>query len=276
MRDFTNIQPGLYKDITHEEYHKELPRDIVSNSYLTRLKHVPAATLIPMEETKALVLGRALHCLVLETEMFDSEFAISPRFDKRTKQGKAEADKFEAENLGKSIITEDDYTSIAEMARSILSHASARTLLTDGDCEQTVIWTDETTGIRCKCRPDLIPRGDHGVMCDLKSVQSIDEYAFQRSTLSYGYHRQAAMYREGYMRVTGRIIDKFAFICVEKEPPHPVRVFDMTPEFIEGGLSEYHQLLKLEKQCRDQGFYPRHREEGVVYLYPPKYYTNPD
>lgn len=40
-------------------------------------------------QTPAMLIGSALHKLVLEQESFDKEFAVLPEIDRRTKEGKA-------------------------------------------------------------------------------------------------------------------------------------------------------------------------------------------
>lgn len=275
--DLTEIQPGLYQNITHNQYHRDLPRDIVSNSYLSRLNECPAKALIPVEDSPILTFGRAMHCFVLEgADIFWNEFAVSPKFDRRTKEGKAGSVKFEADNFGKSIINEEEYAMIKDMARAVLSHPTARELLVDGCAEQTAIWIDEETGIRCKCRPDLVPHGDHGTLVDLKGMAGVAPHEFTRSVVAHGYARQAGMYAEGVYQVTGKIIDIFAFIAVEKEPPYRVEVYTLAKCFLGWGYDEFHRLLRLEKQCREQGFYPHYSCPGATDLFLPKYLSNPD
>lgn len=41
-------------------------------------------------DTEALVLGRAIHCALLEPDRWKSDFLVEPKFDKRTKAGKAD------------------------------------------------------------------------------------------------------------------------------------------------------------------------------------------
>lgn len=59
----------------------------------------------PLEQTTALLVGSAVHKMVLEPETFDSEFVIAPDINRRTKNGKEEYADFLKSAAGKSIIT---------------------------------------------------------------------------------------------------------------------------------------------------------------------------
>lgn len=263
------LGPGIYPDIPAETYH-ELP--FVSNSYLSRLDKCPAAAKVRMEETDALVFGRAAHSYVLEgPEVFCQEFIVAPKIDKRTKAGKEQWAEFQASNVGRGLITADDMATIEAMRDAVHSHPFARKLLGMGVSEQTVIWEDLQTGIMCKCRPDRIPSGGKGVLVDLKTTQDAGEIAFSRSMVKYGYARQAAMYLDGVNRATGETYDAFAFITVEKSEPYRVETYLIDPEFIQWGRLEYQRLLRLEQLCRAEGAYPNYQHSELVTIYKPNY-----
>jgi len=262
------IGEGIHSDISHKEYHS-LP--YVSNSYLGRLDKCPAAAKVPQEDTPSLLFGRAFHAFCLEgMESFTRDFAVAPAVDRRTKEGKAIWSKFQEDNEGKDVLSDTDYQKIVDMGGAILRHPFAKELLFKGVSEQTVIWQDPETGIMCKCRPDRIPDGVHGVLIDLKSTRDASEHAFLRSITSYGYARQNAFYSDGINAISGQVIDAFAFIAVEVDPPHRVEVYTLSPEFVEYGRTEYMRLLRIEKECRKSG-YPNYQNAGAVELYLPKY-----
>lgn len=91
------MKPGIYFDISNEDYHAG---DGVSKSQLDMVAKNPAllkwVQAAPEDEEKksALDMGTALHCLLLEPGEFDKRFIVSPKFDRRTKQGKADEEAF--------------------------------------------------------------------------------------------------------------------------------------------------------------------------------------
>lgn len=264
------LSTGIYSDIPHDVYHSM--RDYVSNSYLSRLDKCPAAAKVPQEDTPAMLLGRAVHCYVLEgAEEFDKHFCVAPAVNKRTNGGKAAWAEFCAANPGKDVITADEYQMLIAMREAVYQHPFARMVLAEGLSEQTVIWADSTTGIKCQCRPDRIPSNGVGVLVDLKTTGDAGERGFTHSVVNYGYARQSAFYLDGYNAATGADADAFIFIAVEKIPPYRVETYLLDPEFIRFGRYDYQRLLNIELQCREQGAYPNRQTDELITLYCPKY-----
>lgn len=265
------MKPGIYDNIPSHTYHNEI--QAVSNSYLGRLAKCPAAARIPMEETAALLFGRACHSFVLEgEEVFFAEFAVAPKCDRRTKEGKAAFEQFTLANEGKTVITVDDLNTIFAIDASVKSHPFAKQLLAQGISEQTVIWEDEETGVLCKCRPDRTPSGNKGVLVDLKTTTDASERSFLNSVIKYGYARQAKHYIEGVNAGIGRTdYDAFAFIAVEKEAPYRCEVYILDDAFLEYGANERTRLLRIEAQCRKNNFWPAYQNAGAQDLFKPMY-----
>lgn len=264
------MEPGIYQNISHADYHAMT--DIVSNSYLGRLDKCPAAAKVPMEETPALTFGRAFHSYVLDGQAsFERDFAIAPDIDKRTKEGKAEWQLFCEVNAGRTIISMNDMTAIEEMFGAIAIHPFAGPLLQVGRSEMSVFWTDEDTGLPCKCRPDRIPDGEHGVILDLKSVRSADLHAFTSACMNFGYGREAGMYIEGMNAVSSSKVDAFIFICVEKDAPYRTEVYTLEDLFIDYGKKEFHRLIQIEAKCRKDGYYPNYKNDEIKTIYLPNW-----
>ena len=264
------MEPGIYPNISHKVYHEMA--DIVSNSYLGRLNHCPASAKVPMEETAALTFGRAFHSFVLDgQESFDREFGVAPECDRRTKEGKAAYALFCEENGDKTVISQNDMNIIGEMYGALALHPIAAKLLPEGRSEMSVFWIDEKTALSCKCRPDRIPEGDHGVILDIKTVRSADIHAFTSACMTYGYAREAGLYIEGFNAVSSAKVDAFVFICQEKDPPYRVEVYTLEDMFIEYGRKEFHRLIGIEAECRNKGFWPHWKNEDIKTLYLPNY-----
>ncbi len=257
-------------EMSEEKYHS-LSLDIASNSYLSKLNKCPASARVPMPDTATLQFGRAVHSYVLEGEdIFNSRFTVAPTCDKRTSAGKAMWAKHMTDNLGKTPLTEEEFVKIYGINRAVKSHPFAGDLLMCGIPEQTAIWTDEKTGITCKCRPDFVPAG-HNIIVDLKTAQSAEEYAFAKSVTTYRYFQQSSMYLEGLSKASGDKYDSFVFIAVEKEFPFRTEVYAMDQDYLAWGNSEFHRLLQLEKDCRNKGSYDHFTNAGCQDLFMPGY-----
>lgn len=258
------MREGLFADISAEEYHSITA---VSNSYLQRLNRIPAAVKVEQEDSTAFLFGRAFHCLLLEgEEVFQSLFAIAPDIDKRTKVGKDDCAVFCSENVGKGIITAEQYESMARMAFSVKGHPFAATVLFEGISEQSVFWTDKETGLYCKCRPDRVPHGGHGVILDIKTTRDATQRGFTRAAASYGYHRQAAFYIDGFNSVSETKVDAFIFIAVEKEPPYVVGCYTLSDIDLETARMQNHELKEKELWYREKNLWPNYESDGLIEL----------
>jgi exodeoxyribonuclease VIII len=259
---------GIYAQISHEDYHR---LDYISHSYLQRLNTCPANAKVPVEETPAMLFGRAFHVLCLEgLEAFDKGFYVIPNIDKRTKDGKALYKECQESAEGRILVSVEDFQTMTSMVNAIFTHPFACKLMAEGRSEQTIIWEED--GQKCKARPDRIPGGDHGVIVDVKTAGSADSRAFTNACLRYGYAMQAAMYITGFNAVCSAKVDAFVFVVVEKEPPYRVEVYTLEDAFIQWGISEFQRLLALEIECRERNFWPHFQNAGAQELYLPNYY----
>lgn len=261
------MHTGIHLNISHDDYHAF---DAISNGYLKKLSTVPAAAKVPVEETPAMIFGRAVHAYVLEGEAaFDAEFAAAPECDRRTTSGKALFAEFSALNGHKTIIKADDITKIQAINAAVHAHPLAAKMLAEGMSEVTAVWQDKETGLTCKCRPDRIPHGDRGVILDLKTCTDASEQGFQRAVTGFGYYRQAAWYIDGVNIAGGKAIDAMVFIAVEKDPPYRTEVYVLGDDFVDYGREECRSLLRLEKDCREKGIWPHFANPGATDIFKP-------
>lgn len=263
------FETGIHHGIGHEAYHGT---DAISNGYLKRLNECPAKAKVQQDDTPAFIIGRAIHCFVLEGEQaFNAEFVVAPEINKRTNAGKEEWAQFQADNEGKGIITPADLEQITEINNAVHGHPLSRHMLKGGISEVTAFWIDEATGFQCKCRPDRIPDGNKGVIIDLKTCEDASEQGFQRSIVKYGYYQQAAWYVDGVNKAGGKDFDTMAFIAVEKKPPYRTEVYVLDDEFIKAGRSQYEHLMQLEMKCREANFWPHYSCDGAIEIYKPSW-----
>lgn len=247
--------------LSNADYHAHAA---VSKSHLDKIAKSPAhywaAYLDPQrvapEPTAAMMLGTALHTAVLEPDLWDQQFAVPPQaFDRRTKVGKDLAAAFAAEAIGKTVLTPDDADRIRRMADAVHQHPASRFLLDlPGLREASYFWTDEDTGIECKCRPDWHST-DRRLVVDVKTTEDASLRGFQRSVAQWRYHVQAAWY--------SRPLDaeQFLFICVEKTPPYCVAVYAVTPVMFAAGARAADRNLYRLAECRRSGCWPGYSDE---------------
>jgi len=230
------------------------------------------------EPTKALQLGSLTHGMVLEPEKLKTEFVVAPRFDRRTKDGKAEAEKFEADAKGKTVVDQETYDVAFAMSNAVDQNPLASQLLAGGTPERT--WRTKIGGLELQCRTDWFnPSGcelseGRPYVVDLKTTESLsaDGYgSFEKSVFSYGYHRQAGFYLPLITEIFGKPVFDFFFIAVEKVQPYGVAIYKLSDQAISIGQDETLDDLRRLKKSIETNYW-ENIEPVVRPLDLPKWY----
>jgi hypothetical protein len=229
------------------------------------------------ETTKAFTIGSAVHCSVLEPMTFERRFILGQKFDRRTKDGKAAAEAFEAANTGKTILDEESYQTVGKMRAAVMEHAVARTLIDNGNAELT--WrVGGNPSLQCRTDCFSATGNQHSegrpYIADIKTVESLDADSFrtfERASFAYGYHRQAGFYLPLVSEILNTPVFDFFFIAVEKVEPYGVAVYKLGNDAIATGQDETIMDLVRLKQCTERDEWPNIPEE-IVPLDLPKWY----
>ena len=240
-------------------YHTDTTR--ISKSGLDLINRAPALyyerylnpTAEPQKETPALIIGSAVHCAVLEPSEFGKRYAIAPRFDKRTKEGKANFEAFVADAGERIVIDADTATLCERIMGSVHKHKPAAYLLKQGVAEQPIFWTDSQIEVDCKAKPDFITDG--GIIVDLKTTEDASPTGFARSVKKYRYDVQAAFYSDGYELSTGSPCSGFMFIAVEKTAPYLCAVYFIGADDLANARQRYRENLLTYKQSKQTGLW---------------------
>lgn len=210
----------------------------------------------PTEPTPALIFGQLVHKLVLQPETFRADYAVAPKTDRRTKEGRAAWEEFSQSLDGQTVISSDDFEKASQMAQVIADNRLASRLLGingSGKHETPHFWRDEDTGEPCKCRTDAEVWIDGQLwVVDYKTTADASTEGFQREAHKYGYDFQAAMYSEGVRASTGEY-PRFAFVAQEKAEPYAINIFVADNDFVTRGYDIFRELLGLYHECRVTG-----------------------
>lgn len=226
-------------------------------SYAKTLWHsTPAHLRASMEEktdSDAFRFGRALHCALLRPIDFAGEFAVSPRFDRRTKQGKEDAAEFEARAAGATVIDEAEYAAIEAVRASIAGNASAVALLDMAETREAA-FVGSIAGVPAKCRADAVGLKS-GVLLDVKTCISAAPRAFARSCADFAYHLQMAFYRS-ILRENGVAVSDVVLIAAEKAKPYAVALYRMREEDLDAMTPTLERCARLYQDCIERNDFP--------------------
>lgn len=256
------IEPGIYFGKTMAEY---LSWPALSSHQIGVMidespKHYRFRLDRPREATESMILGAAAHCAVFEPGRFDVEYVARPEsINRRTKQGKLDWENFCRDNAERTVLEAGDFEAAKAMRDAVMLNPKAAKLLESGKAEVSLVWDDEETGTRLRGRMDwLAPVA----ICELKTTATPRPSSFERQAYDLGYHRQAAMYLDGYGTLTG---DEMAlvYIIVENSPPHDVVVLPASDDYLLMGRHEYRQALTYIKNCAKSNDWPGY-DDGTL------------
>lgn len=266
----------FFAEIPADEYHRASRDGMYLSSHLLgdfrkspRLYHMKMTGETVQPETTALLLGRAVHSLVLEGRgAFEREFlAAQGPVNPRTKEpfGKlTKAYKEWAAAQTKSIVSSQDFSLMVRLRQSVWTHPVAMELLGDGIPEMTVRCV--YAGEPCQIRMDWF-RSDYmgkPVICDLKTCESIDW--FEGDARRYGYPQQLAFYR-GVLDAASREYDlrdlkaDCYLIAVEKREPYRCGVWKLTDAILDACTAENERAIEELRGCRKADRWPTGLEE---------------
>lgn len=242
-------------NLPNAEYHAL--HDVVSCSMLKRLlrspAHLQAMLRNPRSETASQLLGSAFHCAVLEPQRFADEYVVYPG-QRRGAPWLA----FKARHADKTILTADEHRNVTGMREAIRQFDALplQHVIDHGRAEQSIFWTDEATGVRCRIRPDLLKADSPRLCLDLKSIDDARPEFFLRQITRMHYDLQAAMYLEGCQRFCGESLP-FHLVAAEIAPPHGIWVYEvvtsMKDPVYRSGLVKFRHALSAYARSLESG-----------------------
>ena len=249
-------QTQIIHDMSNADYHA-LPS--ISKSGLDLIRRAPALYKWSRdnrtEQTPAMRWGTLVHTAILEPDTVAERMIVAPSIDRRSNAGKAEFAEFQLVAKGRDIITAEEQEALAAVRDSVWTHpATSKALGMLRDVEASIFWTDETSGVECRCRPDGIM--SNGTILDVKTTVDASADSFAKSIANYRYHVQAAFYGDGYKAAFGDAPRAFVFLAVEKTAPYLCALYVMDAKAVIRGRSEYQTDLETYRSCRNTDEWP--------------------
>lgn len=278
-------KPGVY-DIDIDLYHTDCCPDIsLSSGDLVAITKNPAKWFAfhwsnpdayEREDKTALAIGRAAHAIVCEGSLEAGSFIIRPdEFDSyRTKASKEWRD--EAIANGQTPLTPDDVTLLTRMANAIAASPEARHIFELGRPEQTLVWKRDDVWL--KGRPDVIPVQDPRIICDYKTVASLDTNRLTRAITDFGWAQKLANVADGMINCVPTGAKEwhdfdFVLICQEKSPPYEVACVTIPHHDIADLFRVNRAAIAEFKQSRESGIW-RGQHDGFVEYNPGDWMLN--
>lgn len=210
-------------------------------------------------ETTAMRFGTRFHSLLDPNSRFSEFHRCGPDVDRRTKAWTAAEAEASAE--GVTLLPADEWASLHAMADSVRSNPIAYSLLDGAEHEVGFRMDAPGGGFQVQCRADILHRWNH--LADLKTTGDVDDFASSVST--YGYYRQAALYRWIVSHACGGELLPFSFVVVEKAAPlYRCRVIDLEGDYLSLGWDEVAAALEEIGRRTETNDWGDHRDAEVV------------
>lgn len=262
-----NVLPGVHDGVPRSVYESWCDADgrqLMHYSMLKLMAQPPAKAKyqidFPPEPSDALTMGDGCHAAVFEPERFESEFARTPKINRRTSAGKAEWAAFEAAAMsdGKAVLPADKYDKAVALRDAIWTtdNAVRSILASPGKVERSFVWEDPESGVLCKARADWMCLWRKWTVClDLKTTDVAAPWRFKYAIRKFHYAKQAAFYLDG-LDVLAKTTRRWLWLAVEKEPPYLTALYEPTPAMLAAARREYRCWIDTLKQCLESGVWP--------------------
>jgi exodeoxyribonuclease VIII len=195
-----------------------------------------------------LSIASAVNDYIVGQDLFDVNYIVSEKFDKRTKLGKEAFARFLDFANGKTILSEDEMMMIQQMSISVKMNSDFIELFDNSECEISCYTTDEITGLKIKLRPDVLS-DEKNTVVDLRSCLESSPSKFECDVNEYSYSLSAAFYLD--------FLEKkdYVFAAVEKKPPYQTSLFLLDDSLIKEGRKEYRMALDLLNWSNSNNFW---------------------
>lgn len=265
-----------WREMPVESYHADKSAvNFSSLKHMEKSEHAFARSYWgePKEPTKAMKFGTLAHMAILEGSKFKERYVVMPEFVGLTLDGKPSANSKDAKEKRAKwvmeqpkealIVTEEERAKLFNMIDSVLSNEKAVQLLSNGKPEVIGYWRDPITGINMRMAADFLSF-NLGVLVDVKTCQDARWEMFRKSVENYRYDLQMAMYNEGVKHITGKEPANRAWLVIESEEPHEVRIHEVGAHYETIGSFEYRKCLDKLKKAIDAKAFPQGSDEILI------------
>ena len=236
------IKPPMFIANMPDDVYHAWP-DSISKSGLDLVHRSPAHYKYrgASKTSRAMEFGKALHCAVLEPEVFASRYLLLRHVSDRRASEYKQAVAAKGEG---NVLVSGEADQIAGIQEVIASDFAVQKLVSKPHwTELSLFVNDPETGALVRVRYDMLTEDFEAV--DLKTTQDCMPEAFAKSIAQYRYHVQAALYSDAFYWATGKPLADFVFLAIEKDLPHARKLYSLDQESMRIGRGEYRKDMKV-------------------------------
>jgi hypothetical protein len=275
--------PGWYSDIPIERYHSpNICTGYSVSSTDLRLcwakspahMHAQWAENPKREvksETRAMILGRCAHHMLLGEEQWSIRFVKQPEtyHDRKSAQEKvwhngATYCKFWTESqlkAGRTPVTVAELETIVKIAETLRLQPLINDDLLRGLIETSGFFRDDQTGLWVKVRPDVIPHSGADFV-DLKTAIDVTTPALQAAIRTRAYHQQGALIWEACDHLD-QPFESFILMFAETASPYCARAVPLHEDDLSRGRKQNRVEMRRIAACINEDHWPGPGEDDL-------------
>jgi hypothetical protein len=290
---------GIYDNISIEDYHENKTHLSATTLKVARqsLRHLDwyRKGKIQQEDKPQFSFGNAFELALLapteylqkvavmpEAEWFEAVKADNPEVKtvRNTTLYKKHRDEWMDVSKGKYIINEtgpESFETIEEMLSSCYQDKIIQGLIKNTEYQLSLFWTDPSTGIKLKTRPDICKRKKN-IIVNLKTTLDGSPDGFTKDLKKWDYPLQACVEITGCLQ-SGIMdkVDSYFWLVVEKVAPFNATIYEFQESDINAVMDSFSFLLSRIKKAQDQNLYPGYtdgadNEYGILQAKLPAWY----
>lgn len=205
----------------------------------------------PIQATPDMEFGSVTHELLLG----DGHGFVVLEYDSyRTKAAQEDAKLARAQGI--IPILAHDLAVAKAMVSVVRAHPIAGKLFSEGDAEETLIWTDKEFGFQRRARIDYAKRGRRLLLVDFKTANSAAPEKIAKSSWDYGYAQQGEFYIDGATALALGPDPAFLLVTQMKEPPYLVTVGQYSEVARQIGRELNRRALQIYAECTERNEWP--------------------
>lgn len=236
-----------------------------AKSLLKSPKHFQAALNRKFEPSREMIIGSAVHSIVLEGKQ--PSYIVRPAdLDLRTKEGKAWRDK----HAGKEIVTQEDNEIVVRAATAVQASLDAQYLLKLCPHREIGI-VRHYENVAIKGRLDAYGHDEAGkpIILDFKTTGDADPETWGKKAFGLRYPMQTAWY-ESLLALELGLEEPPAYfwLVVETQDPFDVVIYQPPEEALEIGRAQMKHCIESYKTCLATGKWPGYTK-GIIQLETP-------
>lgn len=231
---------------------KTMLSDFLDSSYEYWCRYV-AKTMAPSKPKKQMLIGEAVHAIVLDKLSPSEVVAIYPdecfKHDKSGRQvglNPKPAEEFRREHSKRICLKSTEYLVVKKCVQAIGDHELGRLIGTEGVIFETPFyWTCVHSGLKCRMCGDIVAVIDDVVHCwDIKTTARPKPHEFEKVRKQFRYWLQDTHYSHGLAaNFPGRRVD-FCFWAIETGEPYRIAPYKF-PEIVREELHDRYANVML-------------------------------